>query len=90
VGGTPKDLAKQQQALAMVSDEEAQSQIAGLLELERGLAGWTIQTMGEPIERRRALLAWGLGKDAAPVIGRVVFRQQTRAAGRHQATGEAR
>ena len=47
------DLAKQQQALAMVSnDEEAQAQISGLLEMERGLAGWTMQTMSEPLEKR--------------------------------------
>ncbi len=65
------DLAKQQRALAMVSnDEEAQAQIAGLLEMERGLAGWTIQTMSEPLERRTVLLNWGLTKEHADVLAR--------------------
>jgi hypothetical protein len=67
-----KDLAQQQQALAMVSgDEEARARIAGLLETERGLAGWAMQTMNEPEERRKTLLAWGLGKEGAPVAAKV-------------------
>jgi hypothetical protein len=65
------DLAKQQKALAVVTDEEAQAQIAGLLEMERGIAGWTVQVMGEPVERRKALLDWGLGRDTAAVLARV-------------------
>ncbi|HVT79069.1 MAG TPA: hypothetical protein VHM90_00315 [Phycisphaerae bacterium] len=65
------DLAKQQQALAMVSaDEEAMAQISGLLEMERGLAGWTIQTMAEPLEKRTALLNWGLTKERADILAR--------------------
>ena len=63
VDGLMKDLAKQEQALAMVTDIEAQAQVAGLLEMERGMAGWTIQTMAEPVERRNELLAWGLGQE---------------------------
>jgi hypothetical protein len=64
------DLVQQQRALAMVSDEEAQAQIAGLLEMERGLTAWTIQTMAEPLERRQTLLAWGLTKDNGPTLAR--------------------
>ncbi len=64
------DLVKQQHALAMVSDEEAQAQIAGLLDMERGLSGWTIQTMSEPAERRKILLDWGLTKENAPALAR--------------------
>ena len=36
-------------------------QISGLLEMERGIAGWAVQVMGEPVERRKALLNWGTG-----------------------------
>ena len=67
------DLAKQQAALAMAggsSDEEVQAQIAGLLEMERGLTGWTIQAVAAPLERRKALLNWGLTKETAPVLAR--------------------
>jgi hypothetical protein len=64
------DLLHQQQALAMVTDEEAQAQIAGLLEMERGLTGWTIQTMNETPERRQTLLAWGLTKENGPLLAR--------------------
>ena len=64
------DLVQQQKALAMVTEEEAQAQIAGLLEMERGLSGWTIQTMSEPLERRQTLLAWGLTKDNGPALAR--------------------
>jgi hypothetical protein len=65
-----KELARQQSALAVVTDEEAKARVAGLLEMERGLAGWTIRTMAEPMERRKALLAWGLTGDAAPVLAK--------------------
>lgn len=64
------ELARQQQALLMVTDEEAKSRVAGLLELERGLSGWTIQVMSEPPERRRALLAWGLSPEAGPILAK--------------------
>jgi hypothetical protein len=64
------DLLRQQQALAMVTEEEAQAQMAGLLEMERGLAGWTIQTMDETPDRRKPLLAWGLTRENGPILAR--------------------
>jgi hypothetical protein len=39
--------------------------------MERGLAGWTNQTMSEPLERRTKLLDWGLSKEKAMVLSRV-------------------
>ena len=64
------DLAKQEKALAVVSDSESQARVAGLLEMERGIAGWARQTMSEPVERRRKLLAWGLSPKVMPVLAR--------------------
>ena len=71
------DLAKQERALAMVTDEEAVAQVAGLLEMESGLAHWTMETMGEPVERRKALLAWGLGTAVSPVLARTYSEKLT-------------
>jgi uncharacterized protein YbaR (Trm112 family) len=64
------DLFRQQQTLALVSDEEAQAQIAGLLEMERGLTGWTLQTMDETPARRNTLLTWGLTRENGPILAR--------------------
>jgi len=65
------DLATQERALAVVSDSESEARIAGLLEMERGIAGWARQTMSEPAERRQKLLAWGLSPNVMPVLARV-------------------
>jgi len=65
------DLVQQQRALAIVSYEEAQAQIAGLLEMERGLTAWTLQTMSEPVARRTELLNWGLTRENAPALARL-------------------
>jgi hypothetical protein len=73
-----KDLQQQQRAMAMVTDQEAQAKIGGLLELERGLAGWTAQAMAEPLDRRKTLLDWGLGPEGAPAVALAYAQNRAR------------
>ncbi len=65
------DLEKQEKALALVGDSEAEARVAGLLEMERGIAGFAAQTMGEPADLRKKLLDWGLSAQMSPVVARV-------------------
>lgn len=71
------DLAKQERALAVVNGSESQARVEGLLEMEGGISRWAAQTMSEPAERRRKLLAWGISTEITPVLARA-YAQETK------------
>jgi hypothetical protein len=76
VGQLQAELERQVRALGMVKDEEARQRMGGLVEMERGLAGWASQAMTAPAELRGKLIEWGVSKEVAPVVARAYGRNR--------------